>query len=148
MAGGDYMHPSPSKPFDEMPPQIISSTTTSGTEHCEPPHPYIQKVAWTDGNKDVANIKNIFNPSQNLINPELVELDLTQQNLTSSAEYRKVLQVIPPSDPMADKKKEFKLMEDSKKGGSGPSTDVNLAVDDLNIPWCELALKERIGAGK
>ncbi|WOL03471.1 serine/threonine-protein kinase CTR1 [Canna indica] len=59
----------------------------------------------------------------------------------------KFLQIIPPSDPKANMKKDFRLMEDSKQGGNKPSNDIGLAVDDLEIPWTELVLKERIGAG-
>lgn len=31
--------------------------------------------------------------------------------------------------------------------GSNPFNDISIAVDDLTIPWCELVLKEKIGAG-
>lgn len=31
--------------------------------------------------------------------------------------------------------------------GSNPFNDISIAVHDLTIPWCELVLKEKIGAG-
>ncbi|RWW24131.1 hypothetical protein GW17_00011594 [Ensete ventricosum] len=64
----------------------------------------------------------------------------------SKAVHRDVLHIIPP-DPKADKK-DFRLTKDSKQGHNRPNNEISFAVDDLNIPWSELVLKERIGAGK
>ena len=64
----------------------------------------------------------------------------------SKAGHKDVLHIIPP-DPKADKK-DFRLIKDSKQGHNRPNNEISLAIDDLNIPWSELVLKERIGAGK
>jgi serine/threonine-protein kinase CTR1 len=50
------------------------------------------------------------------------------------------------SNLTADKKKEFQLLEGNQYLRSTVS-DLSLAVDDLIIPWNELVLKEKIGAG-
>ncbi|RRT49629.1 hypothetical protein B296_00046509, partial [Ensete ventricosum] len=63
----------------------------------------------------------------------------------SKAVHRDVLHIIPP-DPKADKK-DFRLTKDSKQGHNRANHEISFAVDDLNIPWSELVLKERIGAG-
>ncbi|KAF0911546.1 hypothetical protein E2562_011176 [Oryza meyeriana var. granulata] len=59
---------------------------------------------------------------------------------------REVLPLITSSNLKADKKKEFKLIEGNQYLRSTVS-DLSLAVDDLIIPWNELVLKEKIGAG-
>uniref|UniRef100_A0A0E0B6R6 non-specific serine/threonine protein kinase n=1 Tax=Oryza glumipatula TaxID=40148 RepID=A0A0E0B6R6_9ORYZ len=59
---------------------------------------------------------------------------------------REVLPLITSSNLKADKKKEFKLIEGNQYLRSTVS-DLSLAVDDLIIPWNELILKEKIGAG-
>uniref|UniRef100_A0A0E0GFR3 non-specific serine/threonine protein kinase n=1 Tax=Oryza nivara TaxID=4536 RepID=A0A0E0GFR3_ORYNI len=59
---------------------------------------------------------------------------------------REVLPLITSSNLKAEKKKEFKLIEGNQYLRSTVS-DLSLAVDDLIIPWNELILKEKIGAG-
>ncbi|VAI00709.1 unnamed protein product [Triticum turgidum subsp. durum] len=59
---------------------------------------------------------------------------------------REVLPLMTPSNLTADKKKEFQLIEGNQYLRSTVS-DLSLAVDDLIIPWSELVLKEKIGAG-
>uniref|UniRef100_A0A453H028 Protein kinase domain-containing protein n=1 Tax=Aegilops tauschii subsp. strangulata TaxID=200361 RepID=A0A453H028_AEGTS len=59
---------------------------------------------------------------------------------------REVLPLMSPSNLTADKKKEFQLIEGNQYLRSTVS-DLSLAVDDLIIPWSELVLKEKIGAG-
>ncbi|URD83379.1 serine threonine-protein kinase [Musa troglodytarum] len=63
----------------------------------------------------------------------------------SKAVHKDVLHIIPP-DPKADKN-DFRLIKDSKQSHNRPNNEISLAIDDLNIPWSELVLKERIGAG-
>ncbi|XP_064946173.1 serine/threonine-protein kinase CTR1 isoform X2 [Musa acuminata AAA Group] len=81
---------------------------------------------------------------------ELCELPLPHiqkvaRPVPSKAVQKDVLHIIPP-DPKADKK-DFRLIKDSKQGHNRPNNEISLAIDDLNIPWSELVLKERIGAG-
>ncbi|KAE8817350.1 Serine/threonine-protein kinase CTR1 [Hordeum vulgare] len=59
---------------------------------------------------------------------------------------REILPLMTPSNLTADKKKEFQLIEGNQYLRSTVS-DLSLAVDDLIIPWSELVLKEKIGAG-
>jgi serine/threonine-protein kinase CTR1 len=59
---------------------------------------------------------------------------------------REVLPLMTASNLTADKKKEFQLLEGNQYLRSTVS-DLSLAVDDLIIPWNELVLKEKIGAG-
>ncbi|CAM0953185.1 unnamed protein product [Alopecurus aequalis] len=59
---------------------------------------------------------------------------------------REVLPLMTSSNLTADKKKEFQLLEGNQYLRSTVS-DLSLAVDDLIIPWNELVLKEKIGAG-
>ena len=59
---------------------------------------------------------------------------------------REVLPLMTSSNLTADKKKEFQLLEGNQYLRSTVS-DLSLAVDDLIIPWNEMVLKEKIGAG-
>ncbi|XP_042457633.1 serine/threonine-protein kinase CTR1-like [Zingiber officinale] len=125
IAEGDAIDPSSSKPSD------------GGTESLQP---CIQKVTWPDGN--IVNANKMFNPLRNARNPDLVERELGPMKLTAQDGCGNTA----PCEPNADMK-DFKLTEDSKHIGNRPSNDIRLAEDDLNIPWRELILKERIGAG-
>lgn len=58
---------------------------------------------------------------------------------------REVLPLITSSNMKLDKKKELKLIETQHLRHT--VSDLSLAADDLIIPWNELVLKEKIGAG-
>jgi len=58
---------------------------------------------------------------------------------------REVLPLIS-SNMKLDRKKELKLIEETQQLRHTVS-DLSLAADDLIIPWNELVLKEKIGAG-
>ena len=55
--------------------------------------------------------------------------------------------VLVLSDPMGDATKDSRFAEGSQLVPSKPSRELALEVDDLDIPWSDLVLKERIGAG-
>ncbi|KAL6601535.1 hypothetical protein ACP70R_044755 [Stipagrostis hirtigluma subsp. patula] len=59
---------------------------------------------------------------------------------------REVLPLITSSNLKVDKKKELALIEETQHLRNTVS-DLSLAADDLIIPWNELVLKEKIGAG-
>ncbi|KAL6838511.1 hypothetical protein ACP4OV_031756 [Aristida adscensionis] len=59
---------------------------------------------------------------------------------------REVLPLITSSNLKMDKKKELALIEGTQQLRNTVS-DLSLAADDLIIPWNELVLKEKIGAG-
>lgn len=59
---------------------------------------------------------------------------------------REVLPLITPSIMKLDKKKELALIDGTQQLRNSVS-DLSLAADDLIIPWSELVLKEKIGAG-
>ncbi|CAL9107908.1 unnamed protein product, partial [Musa textilis] len=148
VAQGDATDPSSPRPFDEKSMEMSSSPLRGiGTEFSDLSQPLGQKVAWPDGDTNVAKLKKMLNPSQNVISPALLEQDVAQLKLTSQAGCREVPQIIHPADLKAEKKKDFRFIEDSRKGGNRSNNDISLAVDDLSIPWSELILKERIGAG-
>ncbi|KAJ1288982.1 hypothetical protein BS78_02G130700 [Paspalum vaginatum] len=59
---------------------------------------------------------------------------------------REVLPLITSSNMKLDKKKELALIDGTQPLRNAVS-DLSLAADDLIIPWSELVLKEKIGAG-
>lgn len=50
-------------------------------------------------------------------------------------------------DALRDSVKTSRFLEGSQLVSSKPSNELNLDIDDLDIPWNDLVLKERIGAG-
>lgn len=59
---------------------------------------------------------------------------------------REVLPLITSSNLKLDKKQELALIEGTQQLRNTVS-DLSLAADNLIIPWSELVLKEKIGAG-
>ncbi|KAB2087164.1 hypothetical protein ES319_A04G084200v1 [Gossypium barbadense] len=55
--------------------------------------------------------------------------------------------VVVLSEPMGDATKDSKFTEGSQLLPGKPSRELALEVDDLDIPWSDLVLRERIGAG-
>ncbi|XVE61543.1 hypothetical protein DITRI_Ditri06bG0049100 [Diplodiscus trichospermus] len=55
--------------------------------------------------------------------------------------------VLVMSDPMRDATKDSRFAEGSQLVPSKPSRELALEVDDLDIPWSDLVLRERIGSG-
>lgn len=55
--------------------------------------------------------------------------------------HRDMQALIPVSDPRLD------TGEDQRFREGRPNCELTLDVEDLNIPWSDLVLKERIGAG-
>ncbi|KAG4152149.1 hypothetical protein ERO13_D04G104400v2 [Gossypium hirsutum] len=55
--------------------------------------------------------------------------------------------VVVLSEPMGDATKDSRFTEGSQLLPSKPSRELALEVDDLDIPWSDLVLRERIGAG-
>ncbi|XP_022767168.1 serine/threonine-protein kinase CTR1-like isoform X2 [Durio zibethinus] len=51
------------------------------------------------------------------------------------------------SDPIVDAIKDSRFFEGSQLVSSKPSRELALEVDDLDIPWSDLVLRERIGSG-
>ncbi|XVF76276.1 hypothetical protein PTKIN_Ptkin13bG0253200 [Pterospermum kingtungense] len=51
------------------------------------------------------------------------------------------------SDPMGDATKDSRIGEGSQLVPSKRSRELDLDIDDLNIPWSDLVLREKIGAG-
>ncbi|KAF3441720.1 hypothetical protein FNV43_RR15635 [Rhamnella rubrinervis] len=72
-----------------------------------------------------------YNPAQNIVHPMTVVKD----------------PAIGRRDALRDSIKSSRLPEGSQLVSSKPSNELNLDIDDLDIPWNDLDLKERIGAG-
>ncbi|KAF5747830.1 serine/threonine-protein kinase CTR1 [Tripterygium wilfordii] len=55
--------------------------------------------------------------------------------------------ILTSSDQRVDATKDLKFAEGSQLVSSRPSKELSFDVEDLDIPWSDLVLKERIGAG-
>lgn len=68
-------------------------------------------------------------------------------NHTPHIGHRDLQPLISVSDPRLDTVEDQRFLEGSQLASTRPSRELTLDVEDLNIPWNDLVLKERIGAG-
>lgn len=74
-----------------------------------------------------------LNPSQNIIG-QMVKNSIPPKQ-------------IPPSNPSDDTVRDLRFVEGGQLIPREPSKELPLDVDDLDIPWSDLVIKEKIGAG-
>lgn len=72
--------------------------------------------------------------------------DAGQPNNIAQDACRGIASILNSFDPKVDKNNDLRFIEEHQ-GRYRPTSTITLAVDDLAIPWSELVLKERIGAG-
>ncbi|GFY82708.1 protein kinase superfamily protein [Actinidia rufa] len=61
--------------------------------------------------------------------------------------HREVQPLLGFSDPRGNTGKDLRFIEGSQMVPIKPSKEISLDVEDLDIPWSDLVLKERIGSG-
>ncbi|OAY64383.1 Serine/threonine-protein kinase CTR1 [Ananas comosus] len=107
----------------------------------EATHPRNQRIAQPHGQHGDLQPKKLCNSSQNIVSSEQIAQD------QSHADVMNVSPILPFKDIKADKNTNFDVREENHFGQCSALNDISLAVDDLMIPWSELVLKEKIGAG-
>ncbi|KAJ4979785.1 hypothetical protein NE237_010565 [Protea cynaroides] len=101
--------------------------------------PLPQRAAWQDGHDRDSPSHNSCKPSQNVI---------ISKHFVSNAVQLKPIALDGHRDiQWADTTKELRFIEGSQLEPSKPSSELSLDVEGLDIPWSDLILKERIGAG-
>ncbi|KAJ4969967.1 hypothetical protein NE237_003066 [Protea cynaroides] len=99
--------------------------------------PLPQRAAWQDTHVRESPVQNSCNPSENVMVSKQFVKDPVQRKPIAPSGHRDVQWV--------DTSKDLRFIEGSVPSKS--STELSLDVEDLNIPWSDLVLKERIGAG-
>lgn len=107
----------------------------------EATHPRNQRIAQPHGQHGDLQPKKLCNSSQNIVSSEQIAQDQPH------ADVMNVSPILPFKDIKADKNTNFDVREENHFGQCSALNDISLAVDDLMIPWSELVLKEKIGAG-
>lgn len=107
---------------------------------------------------DRNNLANISNNMNDISQLPLRDSQYPQSIIHSKNIIRDPLNRISPighldvpalglSDPMGDTTRDLRFAEGSQLVPSKPSRNLAFEVDDLDIPWSDLDLRERIGAG-
>ncbi|XP_073004375.1 serine/threonine-protein kinase CTR1 isoform X3 [Typha latifolia] len=102
---------------------------------------HLQRVTQPNDKDGGLQPKKLYNPSPNLSSLEQIVQDQNNTNMTDISRFPAF------ADLRDDKLIDSSLHEKHQFGQSFPLNNISLAVDDLMIPWSELVLKEKIGAG-
>ncbi|XP_072970936.1 serine/threonine-protein kinase CTR1-like isoform X2 [Typha angustifolia] len=102
---------------------------------------HLQRVTQPNDKYGGLQPKKLYNPSPNLSSLEQIVQDQNNTNMTDISRFPAF------ADLRDDKLIDSSLHEKHQFGQSFPLNNISLAVDDLIIPWSELVLKEKIGAG-
>ncbi|XP_043698334.1 serine/threonine-protein kinase CTR1-like [Telopea speciosissima] len=113
----------------------VSPVTNDNDESFLSPLP--QRADWQDVHDRESQVQNLCNPVENVMIPKQFVKDSVQLKPIAPNRHRDV--------QWADTSKDLRFPEGSVPSKS--STELSLEVEDLDIPWSELVLKERIGAG-
>lgn len=134
---GDSMYPKQSDKIymDSNNSGLSPSNSDEISQSHLPPRPCRPKVRERD-----SQISNVYIPG-NFISSTHVVKNPVPLNHTPHIGHRDLQPLISLSDPMVD------TVQDQRVSQLGPSRELTLDVEDLDIPWSDLVLKERIGAG-
>lgn len=143
----DVIDPSSTKHYDEkyLDLNYFDPVTTSKTELMEAPRPPVHRVSRPNGQEGILHFPKLSDPSQS---SESTTIESPQLKLSPQDGHRGVLQASVLCDPEIDMNKNIRFREGNQQGRYRPINNIALAVDDLAIPWSELVLKEKIGAGE
>ncbi|XP_068658828.1 serine/threonine-protein kinase CTR1-like [Aristolochia californica] len=114
-------------------------------EDSEAPRP--QAVRDPSRPNDEPQLQRWQNPSQIGSSQPLYMKDSIQAKPLQRTERRDIPPLFALSAQRAVKGKDIRLMESSQVLPTKTDSESALQIDDLDIPWSDLALKERIGAG-
>ncbi|EHA8586405.1 putative serine/threonine-protein kinase CTR1 [Cocos nucifera] len=145
----DAMEPSSSKHSDEKYVDVKPSSPVTSSKMKLPqiPQPHVQSTARPNGQEGISQLQKMHHLQQNITGSEPIIQAAAQQRLIPRDACRDVLPLIPFSDSKSERRKDFWFMEEHHHGRNKHTSDITFAVDDLTIPWTDLVLKERIGAG-
>ncbi|KAF8403220.1 hypothetical protein HHK36_011319 [Tetracentron sinense] len=109
--------------------------------------PLPQRVAWPIAHDRESQMKKLCNPSHNAISSKnLVKDPIPLKHIPPNG-HRNVQSILAFSDPRPDTTKDPRFIEGNSLVLSISSSELSLDVEDLDISWSDLVLKEKIGAG-
>ncbi|KAJ9181444.1 hypothetical protein P3X46_009576 [Hevea brasiliensis] len=118
---------------------------TNSSEVSQLPLP--MKVARTSAQDRNAQNFKLYNPLQNIKQATNMMKDPIHLKHIPTMGHRDVQPLLSLSDQRVDTSKNSRFSEVSQLVSSKTSNELSLDVEDLDIPWSDLVLKERIGAG-
>lgn len=108
-----------------------------------PPPPKVVRPKAHDRDSQLPKAYNL----QNVISSTNMVKDAVPLKNTQQVGHRDALPFIALSDPRMETVNDRRFVEGSQLVSSNPSREITFDVEDLDIPWSDLILKERIGAG-
>lgn len=105
------------------------------------------KVSRPSGQDRSVQLFKQYNPSQNIKQSANVVKDQIPVKHIPPIGHRDAQPLLSLSDQIADTDKDSIFSEGSQLVSGRSNKELSLDVDDLDIPWSDLVLKERIGAG-
>ncbi|KAF6150362.1 hypothetical protein GIB67_034061 [Kingdonia uniflora] len=109
--------------------------------------PFPQRVAQSNDPVNDTHLLTSCNPSQNIISPPQLTKDHGPLKHIPLNGHRSVQPILALSNARIDMGRDMRFYEGGQVVSSKSNTDLSLDVEDLDIPWSELLLKEKIGAG-
>lgn len=111
-----------------------SLASMSKPEHFEVPQRYVERFAPPDGQHGASELDTW--------NTHMKIAEISDQVAVEATQFRQI-----PRDEPKDTLLNLAFPE-IKANITKPKSSVPLVIDDLTIPWSDLVVKERIGAGK
>nr|XP_029118350.1 serine/threonine-protein kinase CTR1 isoform X1 [Elaeis guineensis]XP_029118351.1 serine/threonine-protein kinase CTR1 isoform X1 [Elaeis guineensis]XP_029118352.1 serine/threonine-protein kinase CTR1 isoform X1 [Elaeis guineensis] len=109
--------------------------------------PHAERVAQPDGQDGNLLLHELHNPSQNVVSSEQILREQSHVKQIAQVGHLNVSPSLAFSDSRAEKNNDLRFIKEHHFGQTKPTKDTSLAMDDLMIPWRDLVLKEKIGAG-
>lgn len=141
--------PSTSKNYDEkyVDVKYFSPVTSSDIEVFEAADTHGKRVAPPVTAAGISTVQKGQNLLETTETVEYMAYEADRLKPIKKDGNKDVSPLLPAVDPKADKNKDSVFTDEHRQVRNKPNNDIALAMDGLNIPWAELILKERIGAG-
>ena len=146
-ARNDAVGPSTSKNYDEKYVDMKYFSPVTGSDIEEAAEPHGKRVAPPDSTAGISTVHKGQNLLQNTEPVQYMGYEPDRLKPIIKDGNKDVSPLIPAVDPKADKNKDLVFTDEHRQVRNKPNNDIALAMDGLNIPWAELVLKEKIGAG-
>lgn len=142
--GGDSMYP---KKFDRKCTDRTHLVPISRNRGETPQLPMPPKVAWPSAHDQDSQLFKSCKPYQSSISPTDAVKDPIPPKRIPLTGHGDVQPSLALSDLRGDTIKDTRFTDGGQLYPNKPCKELSLDVEDLDIPWSDLVLKERIGAG-
>lgn len=139
---GDSMHPKQSEGTYVVRTKSPPSSSNRGEIFNSPPYPTNSWIKIRGKDQWLSNASN----AQEVINSKNIVKHSVPLNLIPPIGHENAQSIISLLDPRVNTSKDTRFGEGGQLFPSN-SSGFTFDVDDLNIPWSDLEIKDRIGAG-